>query len=385
MFWFFDDFGFYGRAYENIARELSALPEVEKVVLVFPPRPEPSAEEGTLEVREISAKLLLLTELDPAAPRAAGLGRPKAKAALTGFFERHGFRRESTLAWYFPPHPYIDFLRDVVPACWTVSQIVDDFTQYDPGHFLHAFAAAQYARVPGWSDVVLTSATANFERFRSAQAPCCLFDLGVQRSFLAEPGRSPHQVRASSPRLGYVGWIMERTDLALLAALARRHPEWRLVLVGPEYPVGIVARSGLLEQPNVEWAGALRNDLVPAFLQTLDVCLIPHRDDAVSRSMSPLKLLQYLGSGRPIVATDVAGMERAAGHIAIAHDYGDFERKVAEALEFDAETGSAARIAVARAATWDLRTRQMFDHVTQELSGHDPGGCDRRGSRPAAT
>jgi glycosyltransferase involved in cell wall biosynthesis len=370
-FWFYDDWGQFGRMYENVVLELARRSEVARVVLLFPPRAAAPGESGGWEVRRVGEKLTLLTELeapsrshDAGGSRLAGwLGRWRSRTALRRLLRREGFRRQSTIAWFFPPHPYIDHLREAVPVRFTVSQMVDDFTQFDPEHFVHRFALDQYPEIPRWSDLILTSSEANFEKWSGTGVPCMRLDPGVSAPFLAAPGPLPHRVHGGPPRLGYVGFIMERTDLDLLVDLAGRHPDWRIVLVGPEYPWGILARSGLLAFANVEYGGLLAHERVPAFLQTVDVCLIPHRDDGFSRSMSPLKLLQYLASGRPVVSTAVAGLEHAADHISIARDREEFERMVADALESDTPSRSAKRIEAARAQTWDLSTREPFDRI----------------------
>ena len=38
LFWFMNDWGRYGRAYEKIAEHLAKLPEVRRVVCMFPPK-----------------------------------------------------------------------------------------------------------------------------------------------------------------------------------------------------------------------------------------------------------------------------------------------------------------------------------------------------------
>jgi glycosyltransferase involved in cell wall biosynthesis len=395
-FWFFDDWGQYGRTYEKLLGELSRLPEVDKVVLVFPPRKALPGEAVGLEVRRISDKLILVKELERAAsPTVEGSATPSenepswrrfswfrrlwSRIALRRFFRQEGIRRQRTIAWYFPPHPYLDELRRMVPARLTVTQIVDDFTQFEPSHCLSSCARAQYVQLPLWSQFILTSSKANFERFVPTGVPCGLFDPGVDAVFLAEPGVLPHTLRGGAPRLGYVGWILSRTDLDLLAHLAARRPEWRFVLAGPEYPSGILASNGLREAANVEVLGTIAHEDVPGFLQTLDVCLIPHRDDALSRSMSPLKLLQYLASGRPVVATAVASLECAGSHIAVARDYAEFERMVVEALEGDTVARSEARIEAARVQTWDLRVRILFDYLREGMRNGELRTCDLRG------
>jgi glycosyltransferase involved in cell wall biosynthesis len=378
LFWFFDDWGKYGRTYEKIASHLATLPEVDQVVCMFPP--EIVDGPGALRLlreRRVSPKLALLTEV--IAPSAVGAGRlawTRARArrwmtrrALRRYLGARGFARERTVLWMFPPHPYIDRIRMLVPHRRVVAHVIDDFTTFDRSHWIYPHAMDQYPKIGQWADVIFTASEANRVRFATAGVPCHRFLQAVDECFIAIPSALPHRVTGARPRLGYVGFIMERTELTLLCAVAARRPDWDLLLVGPEYPAGYVRASGILELPNVRWAGELPNAQVPAFLQSLDVCLMPHIDNAYTRSMAPLKIYQYLGSGRPIVSTAVAGIEFAGEHVRVATDTAGFVAHVQDHLDHDRPELSAARIELVRTATWRIRVGEMLPMATGSRGG----------------
>ena len=156
---------------------------------------------------------------------------------------------------------------------------------------------------------------------------------------------------------------MERTDLDLLSLIARQRPDWKLTLVGPQYPENILKESELLSLPNVDYLGSLPQEKVPDFLQTLDVCLMPHRDNEYSRSMGPLKLYQYLASGKPVVTTNVAGLDKVREHLYIASEYAEYIKCISDALDSDSPELAAKRIEAASRETWDIRVREMFNVV----------------------
>jgi glycosyltransferase involved in cell wall biosynthesis len=56
--------------------------------------------------------------------------------------------------------------------------------------------------------------------------------------------------------------------------------------------------------PNVYLPGPVPYELMPSVLKGFDVAIIPFKKDEVSNNIFPLKLFEYLGSGRPIVSTD---------------------------------------------------------------------------------
>ncbi len=373
LFWFNDDWGSYGRAYERVAEHLANLTEVNHVTCMFPPVPGSSS--GPLKIRHISEKLTLLTEtsfhrfrLDRPPSRLRNwLNQVFKTKTLLKYFRNLGYRKENTFLWLFPPHPYIERLLKVIPHRLVVTHIIDNFTKFDPAHVLYPYAQAQYPKLGEWSDIIFTTSQANQKEFAKTGVPCHLFYPAVDQSFIGKPDTLPQRISGAAPRLGYVGFIMDRTDLDLIKFAAIQRPQWRFLLAGPQYPAGYLDESGLLELPNIEYLGPVPQEDVPDFLGSLDVCLMPHRDTEYSRSMGPLKLYQYLASGRPIVSTNVAGLERVREHILVAHDPKEFIEHIETALQADTEERSAERIEVALQNTWPVRVREMFDVVQKRL------------------
>lgn len=376
LFWFHDDWGRYGRTYEKIASSLAGLPEVGQVVCMFPPEivdgPGAAVE---LHERRLSPKLALLTERIRAHDaRLVGrvfrnVQRWRSRRLLGDYLRGRGFTARNTILWMFPPHPYVDRIRRVVPHRLVVTHVIDNFKHFDTSHPLYHFAMKQYPRIGRWSDIIFTNSEPNRVEFSTAGIPCYRFAQAVDECFLAPASDLPHRITGARPRLGYLGFIMERTDLDLLAAVAARRPDWDVVLAGPEYPRGYVSESGLLALPNVRWLGEVPNREAPAFLQSLDVCLIPHRDTKYSRSMQPLKLYQYLGSGRPVVSTPVGGLEDVIDHVQVARDAAGFVARIQDRLDNDSIAQSVARIGAVRKETWDIRAREMLLTAIQAPSG----------------
>jgi glycosyltransferase involved in cell wall biosynthesis len=106
----------------------------------------------------------------------------------------------------------------------------------------------------------------------------------------------------NEPFAVYLGVVQERVDLELLASTACVLPT---VVAGP-VPDGIRAD---LEKRNVRCLGPVAPELVPGLLQRAAVGLVPHRVDALTTSMDPLKILEYRAAGLPVVATGVAGAD----------------------------------------------------------------------------
>ena len=370
MFWFKDDWGQFGRTYQRVAEHLARSQGVARVVCTFPPlREQTKGADQAIRMRCITNKLTLMTETNYERYRLP-TGVSKIVRWLNDrhrvtIFHRElfnlGYRPHNTLLWLFPPHFHLERLLRVVPHFHSIAHVLDDFTEFDPKHELYHFARRQYPLLANLVDTIFVSSKANFDKFSGQGVPCYLVPPAVDESFIGEPSVLPHKVSGDAPRLGYVGWIMDRTDLDLIGYIASSRPGWRLILVGPQYPADILERSGLTVLPNVDYQGPLPQAEVPGFLRSLDVCLIPHRDTPYSRSMGPLKLYQYLASGRPVVATAIEGLELIRSNILVAANYQSFVAHIETVLAEDTPEVAAERIEAARKHTWSIRVDEALN------------------------
>ncbi|MCO5947007.1 glycosyltransferase [Mucilaginibacter flavidus] len=104
------------------------------------------------------------------------------------------------------------------------------------------------------------------------------------------------------PIIGYFGAIERRIDYDLMQELFKANRDKSFVMTGP------IDRYYIKEEeykaPNLFLTGPVPYDELPAVLKGFDVAIIPFKKDEVSSDIFPLKLFEYLGSGRPVVSTD---------------------------------------------------------------------------------
>jgi Glycosyl transferases group 1 len=374
-----NDWGEYGRAYEMIARSLARIPDVNRVIVVFPPKIV-NNRFGTNNYlfpffhRKVSDKLGILTPNLKIFPKSIvplrigeWLNKDFRDLSMRSFLRASGFSRNNTILWIYPPHGYIDHLIRIIPHRFLITQIVDNNIHIEnQSAERRDLVTRQYHDLSRMSDLVFTSSRQNQDYFSSINPECCFFENALDEIFIGNAEDLPHRINNKRPRLGYVGWITDRTDLELLTFIANSRPGYDLVIAGPKH--ANLSLEALKSLPNVIIKGAIRYKEVPQFLKTIDVCLIPHKDTLYSRSMSPLKLFQYLGSGRPIVSTSIAGVERWKGLVSIAGDYQEFIQCIDTALNQDTEALSRKRIEAVKPETWDRRMEEMFKAIGNHLS-----------------
>jgi glycosyltransferase involved in cell wall biosynthesis len=160
------------------------------------------------------------------------------------------------------------------------------------------------------------------------------------------------------------GVIDERTDLALLAALADARPQWQWMLVGPVVKIDAAA---LPRRPNLHWLGLQPHRVLPGLLAGWQAVVLPWADHLATRHAAPIQLLEALAAGLPVVATRLPG---TVGQCALARA-GDRVRLVlpgplAQALP-DWLAACEAALADGRLArpTWRLPGSMDWDAVAQ--------------------
>jgi teichuronic acid biosynthesis glycosyltransferase TuaH len=162
------------------------------------------------------------------------------------------------------------------------------------------------------------------------------------------------------PIIGYFGAIERRIDYDLVTALFKANPDKSFVFIGP------IDRYYIKEEeykaPNLYLKGAVPYEQMPAVLKGFDVAIIPFKKDEVSSDIFPLKLFEYLGSGRPVVSTDFNGdlADFTSGTVPFCKDAATFSAAIENALR-DTDDLQQKRLEVAADNTWEHRIIEIED------------------------
>jgi glycosyltransferase involved in cell wall biosynthesis len=169
------------------------------------------------------------------------------------------------------------------------------------------------------------------------------------------------------PVVGYIGSIHEWIDIELIAWLAQQRPQWSFLLVG--HPA--VDVSSLRALPNVRLAGPQPYPTLPQWAKAFDAAIIPYRMNRQVANANPLKLREYLATGKPVVSTYNPEIAKFAQWVRIAEDRGGFLAALEQALRDDSREAADERVAAVAAQTWDRRVEDVLATVTHALD-HRP-------------
>jgi glycosyltransferase involved in cell wall biosynthesis len=196
---------------------------------------------------------------------------------------------------------------------------------------------------------------------------------GVDFRTYARPAAEPLDLQdIPHPRIGYSGVIKWTLDWALLSQLTLHHPDWQFIFVGPTQPDPAVIRAvrDLSRRSNVHFLGAKPPDQIRAYPQHFDVCIMPYRLDSHSLKYGyPLKLHEYLATGRPTVGTPLHSLAGVNDVVRLATTHDEWSQALTDCLAPEAMDPRQveARRTVARHHDWDALVETIAHTLCERL------------------
>lgn len=257
----------------------------------------------------------------------------------------------------------------------TVYDITDDWLveQTVPERVRRRRARLEQVLLAEAAEVVVCSAALAESRGRTRRVT--LIPNGVDVEHFRRPQPRPADL-GDAPVAVYVGTLHdERFDVELVCDLAVALPHLTITLVGPD-ALQPDSRAALTAPPNVKLLGPRPYPGVPGYLQHADVVLVPHRVNAFTESLDPIKAYECLAVGTPTVATEVAGF-RGLGSPVVTATRSDFGDAVRSALD----SGVPAVDSLGTEATWAARSAEFERILVRSKHSLPPEHCRGGGSQ----
>ena len=190
--------------------------------------------------------------------------------------------------------------------------------------------------------------------------------------------------RGKQHLLGYAGTIgpQDGVDHALraLRLLADSRDDWHAIFAGSgdaaEAMRALSVELGLADR--VEFVGFVEEEELIRVLSTADVCLAPEPKNALNDASTMIKVVEYMGLGRPIVAYDLRETRFSAGEAALyaePNDEASFAACVERLLDDPALRDRMAEVGrrrVTNELSWEQSERSLAAAYARALAGR-PG------------
>jgi glycosyltransferase involved in cell wall biosynthesis len=205
-------------------------------------------------------------------------------------------------------------------------------------------------------DRVIAVSTTLQERLASLGRVGPLLTHGVDREHWSAPSPDLQLLDGlERPLIVFWGVKDRRMDVAFVGRLAADLTRGTIVLVGPENGPD----PALLPLPRVRSLPPVAWEQLPTLARAAAALIMPYADLPVTRAMQPLKLKEYLATGRPVVVRDLPATRDWADCLDLAADAETFSRLVRQRLATDTpEDQQQARRRLAD-ENWGEKARQF--------------------------
>ncbi len=197
---------------------------------------------------------------------------------------------------------------------------------------------------------------------------------------IEDPPLFPLKGSATKLKAGYVGSFFPGRGIDLLVEMARRLPDVEFHLAGGT--AADLMKQGLQSNlPNIFCYGHIAHRLTAGFRKGCDVLLAPYQENVRVSSgentiayMSPIKIFEYMTSGKPIVCSDfpvLRGVLNSENALLVdAQDLTVWSNAI-ESLrdpELRKRLGQKALLDFRQRHTWGIRAEKLLETAFPELS-----------------
>jgi glycosyltransferase involved in cell wall biosynthesis len=151
----------------------------------------------------------------------------------------------------------------------------------------------------------------------------------------------------------------------LIESICKNNPDKSIVLVGPRNHQGHT-NIDLDKIPNLFFTGPKKIEQLPQYLAHFQLLILPFLCNEVTKSIYPLKINEYLASGKPIVATPFSeDIKSFYPLISLEKTPEKFNEAIEKEIETDSDKKAKSRYIEASNNTWKGRVKLFWELITR--------------------
>ena len=216
------------------------------------------------------------------------------------------------------------------------------------------------------ADLVITTSRALFESKKPFNPNTVYVPHGVQYRQFARALDPDFPVAEDlkalpGPIVGYYGLVQEWQDLDLLGEIARRRPDWSIVLVG-KVQIDVERFRSI---KNLHFLGQRPHEALPHYSRGFDVATIPHKVTELTVNMNPIKLREYLAAGLPVVSSPLPEVRVYEPEVRIAERVEDWIAQIDRAIADRSPEADRRRSELVAGEDWSVRVEAILGRVEE--------------------
>ncbi len=349
---------------------LSRLSASHRILFIEGPQPSPEVSASRTRLREVPdyPNILVLQTQIPAHRWTDGAWVDKERRRLVQSLLAGplGKNFQSPLQWFYDPMAVTAFAghlneRAIIYDC------MDELSLFRHSPLEMVRRERELLAV---ADIVFAGGPKIWEAKRKLNANCFCFGCGVDGEHVGRARDARLTVAkeiADLPRpiFGYIGVVDERIDYPLVGSLAAQ-TTGSVVMVGPWTKVDA---ADFPKRDNLHWLGGREYAELPSYAKGFDVCLMPFALNDATAFINPTKALEYMATGKPIVATAIEDIVRQFSDvITVAQSHREFVDQTAS-LALDPPIARLERgYQLVKRNSWESVVGQLEERIEEMLA-----------------
>lgn len=281
--------------------------------------------------------------------------------------------KEKTIVWLYNPAEYEIF--DLFPEAIKIFDTIDNWEEmnFDPKKYKwynQQAISEGYRKLGAIDGMIIISNGKEMTEFycRNGVEKNKIIEIsnGIDTNLFSvkninKEGIPKDLKRCKHPIIGYVGILQERFDLTLFKFLVENNPEYSFVIIGKIKQFRNFKFN--INSPNLFMLGLKPYSEIPHYIYNFDICIIPHKIDSMTNYMNPMKIYEYLAMDKPVVTTSIGGIEEVSQYCLVAHDYGEFNTMLKNAISIGVHRFSEEKL---RNISWETKANILMDFISEQ-------------------
>lgn len=204
---------------------------------------------------------------------------------------------------------------------------------------------------------------------------------GVRQSWIEYFEKLNNGKKNDKPLVGYFGHLYDGRGIGLILEIALRLKDMEFIIVG-----GTDSDIARWKQEaedkkctNIIFYGFVAHNKVPELMGTCDVLLMPYENKVTVSGnkgntveyMSPMKMFEYMSSGKPIIASDLRVLREVLKHeenayLVAPNDTSLWVKAIEHVISnqvLSRSLGKKAQMDVKEKYTWEVRAKRITEYI----------------------
>ena len=243
-------------------------------------------------------------------------------------------------------HPFWFDIADNLSGAFTIYDCMDYHEGFgDDSKYLVELEHVAMTR----SDLLILSSQDLYERFSKKNKNAILVRNGCEFSYFNTKPQLVHN-NSTKKQIGYYGAISSWFDADLVIELAKYYSDYDFILIGTVHECDNI--QGLKAMDNITLIGEVPYHELTKYLYSFDVCIMPFKVNELTYATNPVKVYEYLASGKPVVSTLLPEVVMMGDVVGTAKNTEEFIAKIDEAISDDSNQKQLERINFSKSNDW---------------------------------